>query len=77
MEIDHLTVTPISLTFRTNQRIRWFRALRHTHDSFPRQRYRDGEPLSRTISQTIQVTLRYVAIAPCINIEYNLDAEEK
>ena len=42
-----------------------------------KKRYRDGEPLSGTISKTIQVTLRYVVIASCINIEYNLDAEGK
>ena len=80
MEIDQLTVTPISLTFR-------MKASLHESDDFvplgtpvivfPRQRYRDGKPLSGTISKTIQVTLRYVVIASCINIEYNVDAEEK
>ena len=54
-----------------------FRALRHAHHSFPRQRYHDGEPLPRTISTMIQVTFRYVVIVSCINIEYNLDAKEE
>ena len=66
MEIDQLTVTPISLTFR-------MKAFLHESDDFVPL----GEPLSGTISKTIQVTLRYVVIASCINIEYNLDAEEK
>ena len=58
-------------------RIRGSHVLRHTHYSFPRRHRRDGEALSRMISTTIQVTLRYVVIAPCINIEYNLDAKEE
>ena len=80
MEIDQLAATPISLTFRTKAFLDEFEdlvSLDTPHIIFPRWHHRDGESLSRTISTTIHVTLRYVVIAPGINIEYNLDAKEE
>ena len=52
-------------------------ALRHTHHSFPWQRHRDGETVSRTISSTIEVSFLQAVIAPRSKIEYSLDVNEE
>ena len=78
MEIDQLTVTPISLTFRMKAFL---------HDDFvplgtPIIVFLDSVTVMENHSpvrsqRRLEVTLGYVVIAPCINIEYKLDAKEE
>ena len=73
MEIDQLIVTSISLTFRTKAFLHEsddLVALDTPHNSFPLQRHRDGDTLSRTISSTIEVSFLHAVIIPRFNIEY-------
>ena len=80
MEIDQLIVTSISLTFRTKAFLHEsddLVALDTPHHSFPLQRYRDGDTLSRTISSTIEVSFLHAVIIPRFNIEYKTLAKSK
>ena len=80
MEIDQLTISPISLTFRT-------KAFLHESDDFvpldtPIIVFLDSVTVMENHSpvrsqRRLEVTLGYVVIAPCINIEYKLDAKEE
>ena len=78
MEIDQLTVTPISLTFRMKT------FLHESDDLVPLdtpiivlldKRHRDGETLFRAILTAIQVILRY-GVLVLWRSEINLDFHE-